>query len=95
MTVFDKEKHKQALSEQRDYEAAQESETATLGEAFVQDSREENAFTKLSRYETSMERSLYKAVHELQRRQAARPVPVAVDIDVSGTNTEKLTTVLD
>ena len=54
----------------------------------MRDARKENALTKLSRYETAMERSLYKALHELQRLQAARqgkevPVPVAVDIDVS------------
>jgi hypothetical protein len=61
----------------------------TLGDAFMRDSANANALSKLSRYETSMERSLYKALHELERRQAARqgkdvPVPLAVDIDVSG-----------
>lgn len=44
---------------------------------------------KLSRYETTLERSLYKALHELERRQAARngqmvPLPVAVDVNLSG-----------
>ena len=61
----------------------------TLGDAFMRDSANANALSKLSRYETSMERSLYKALHELQRLQAARQgkdvlVPLAVDIDVSG-----------
>ena len=42
----------------------------------------------LSRYEITLERSLYKALHELQLLQAARagqavPLPVAVDLDVS------------
>ena len=42
----------------------------------------------LSRYEVTLERSLYKALHELQRRQAARegqavPLPEAVDVAVS------------
>jgi hypothetical protein len=42
----------------------------------------------LSRYEATLERSLYKALHELQRLQAARagqpvPLPEAVDVDVS------------
>ena len=42
----------------------------------------------LSRYEVTLERSLYKALHELQRLQAARdgqavPLPVVVDVDVS------------
>jgi hypothetical protein len=43
----------------------------------------------LSRYETTLERSLYKALHELQRLQAGRdgqavPLPEAVDVEVSG-----------
>jgi hypothetical protein len=41
----------------------------------------------LSRYEVTLERSLYKALHELQRLQAGRagqpvPLPEAVDVDV-------------
>jgi hypothetical protein len=60
----------------------------------MQDALEANAFSKLSRYETPIERSLYKALHELQRLQAARreesnvPPPVAVDVDVSGVPAE-------
>ncbi len=42
----------------------------------------------LSRYEVTLERSFYKALHELQRLQAARegqavPLPEAVDVAVS------------
>ena len=42
----------------------------------------------LSRYEVTLERSLYKALHELQRLQAARdgqavPPPHMVDMEVS------------
>jgi hypothetical protein len=41
------------------------------------------------RYETMLERGIYKALHELQRIQAARNgekvlPPVAIDVDVSG-----------
>jgi hypothetical protein len=46
---------------------------------------------KINRYESHLDRSLYKALHELQRLQAARsgqnvPLPVAVDVnlDASG-----------
>ena len=44
---------------------------------------------RLNRYETTLERSLFKALHELERRQAARdgqtvPLPVAVDVNLSG-----------
>jgi hypothetical protein len=61
----------------------------TLGLSFIRDGNSANAFSKLSRYETAIERQLYKALHELERRQAARlgesvPAPVAVDVDVSG-----------
>ncbi len=43
---------------------------------------------KIIRYETAIERSLYKALHELQRIQMARsggkPIaPLAIDLDVS------------
>ena len=67
----------------------QNTEAATLGRTFARDADKANAFSKLSRYETAMERGLYRALHELERRQAARlgesvPAPVAVDVDVSG-----------
>lgn len=48
----------------------------------------------LSRYEVTLERSLYKALHELQRLQAARdgqhiPLPEAVDVEVSVTGPDE------
>jgi len=47
-----------------------------------------NVLEKLTRYETALERSMYRALHELQRIQAARmgekpPIPIAVDVDIS------------
>ncbi len=47
-----------------------------------------DAFSKLSRYETSLARRLDRALHELERLQAARAgravaVPAVVDVDVS------------
>ena len=43
---------------------------------------------KYFRYEIMLERSIYKALHELQRLQAARsgekpPAPIAIDVDIS------------
>jgi hypothetical protein len=64
-------------------------DASSLGLAFIRDGNGANAFSKLSRYETTIERGLYKALHELQRLQAARrggdgPAPLALDVDVSG-----------
>lgn len=47
------------------------------------------AFAQLARHEAAIERSMLRALHELQRLQAARagvevPVPVVVDVTVSG-----------
>ncbi len=46
-------------------------------------------FESFQRYETHIERGIYKALHELQRLQAARsgkavPPPGVVDVDISG-----------
>jgi len=71
-------------------------ETATLGRTFIRDANDANAFSKLSRYETAIERSLFKALHEHQRLQAARGAggnvspPAAVDVDASGIPSEGL-----
>ena len=95
--ITDEHKHKEALSKAQEMKAKQEqAETATLGRTFIRDANTTNAFSKLSRYETTIERSLYKALHELQRLQAARsakgdvPPPAAIDVDVSGVSGEDL-----
>ncbi|MEK6706547.1 MAG: hypothetical protein AAB116_13230 [Candidatus Poribacteria bacterium] len=46
------------------------------------------SFALLSRYETSLERSFYRALHEFQRVKAMRlgqqvSIPTAVDVDIS------------
>jgi hypothetical protein len=61
---------------------------AQLEQAFSAYGREKMAV--LSRYEATIERGLYKALHELQRLQAARqgqtvPLPEAMDMEVSFT----------
>ena len=93
--ILDEQKHQEALSEAKEMEAKRNAETTTLGRTFIRDADKTNAFSKLSRYETAIERSLYKALHELQCLQAARrangsvPPPVAVDVDVSGISGEE------
>ena len=87
--ITDEHKHREAMDKARRLEGMRDAETATLGQTFVRDANKANAFSKLSRYETTIERSLYKALHELQRLQAARGVggnvspPLAIDVDVS------------
>lgn len=66
------------------------SHRGTLGLAFIRAGNSPaDPFAKLSRYETTLERSLYRALHELQRLQAVRagahvPVPAVLDVEVSG-----------
>jgi len=89
-SVTDERKHRQALERAEEMRVKRDAETATLGRTFVRDADKTNAFSKLSRYETTIERALYRALHELQRLQAARTAavsvspPLAVDVDVSG-----------
>ena len=88
-TIIDEEKFREAASEAKQMAAARDGETATLGQTFIRDAETANAFSKLCRYEAGIERSLYKALHELQRLQVARRAnssvtpPAAIDVDVN------------
>jgi len=89
ITITNEKGHEEALSRARRMRSEQEDETATLGRTFARDADRANAFSKLSRYETAIERQLYRALHELERRQAARrgaavTPPQVLDVDVSG-----------
>jgi hypothetical protein len=70
--IRDRQKHQEALSKTQEMKAKQDAETTRLGRNFIRDADKANAFSKLSRYETTIERSLFRALHELQRLQAAR-----------------------
>jgi len=53
--------------------SAQLSETERQASAFLEDNRGCGALEKLSRYETRIERSFYRALHELQRLRKNTP----------------------
>lgn len=53
--------------------------------AEIRDMLKDDLFERLMRYETTIERGIYRALHELQRLQAARKgqavnLPIAVDV---------------
>jgi len=59
----------------------------SLGEALNYDFSHNDTYGKLIRYEVSIEKGIYKALHELQRLQATRnggsiAPPIAIDIDL-------------
>ncbi len=83
--VTDEAAHAAALEQAQQAEARMEGDVPRLGRAFLVN---EGAFSALSRYETTIERGLFKALHELQRLQAARtgevvPPPIATDVDIA------------
>jgi hypothetical protein len=67
-----------------------EATATTLCHSFMRNTDRANAFSKQSRYETAIERSLRGAHHKLQRLWATRqaegnvPPPVAAEVEVSG-----------
>jgi hypothetical protein len=67
--VTDEAKHEAALQQARDAEALRDGIVPSLGRAFIADNA---TFAMLSRYEASIERGLFRALHELQHLQAAR-----------------------
>jgi hypothetical protein len=81
--VADKEK------DRRVYSTRKKQEPVTLWDDLESDFKYRDSLFKFMRYETHIERGLYKALHELQRLQAVRsgervPAPAVVDVDVSG-----------
>ena len=87
--ITDEERHGQATARAEKAARLLQKESLALGVAFKQDVENAGAISKLSRYEATIERSLYRALHELQRVQAARqdghaPASIAVDVTVDG-----------
>ena len=66
------EKKQEAMEQEEQAETVTRSDLATMGQAFTRGTGGGDVFSKLSRYEGALERSLYKALHELERLQEAR-----------------------
>ena len=80
------EVHDAAIETAHAIEAQRDADEVVTG--WIRDACRADTFAKLSRYETAIECGMYKALHELQRCQAARaghvvPVPAVVDVAVS------------
>ena len=89
VNVTDERRHDRATTRLDNAHRLVQEEAGTLGAAFRSDAIHPGAISKLSRYEAAIERSLYRALHELQRVQAARqdghaPASIAVDVTVDG-----------
>ena len=85
-TVTDEQRREAALGQARKSETARDGETLAI--AFTQATSKTDPLTKLSRYEVTIERSLYRALHDLQRLQAARhgralDAPRVIDVDMT------------
>lgn len=66
---------------------------ADLGLAIVRDANGAGAVERLGRYEGWLDRQMYRALHELERRQAARrgpgfPTPATIDLLVVAATSE-------
>jgi len=87
--VTDEEQHGQTIAQAEKIARLRQEESLAISVAFMQDAKNAGAIGKLSRYEAAIERSYYRALHELQRVQAARqdgipPPSIAVDVTVDG-----------
>jgi len=70
--VINEEKYACALREAREADLRRCTPKATLGQSFVQDSSGSDSLLKLSRYETAIERSLYRSLQKLRECQRIR-----------------------
>ena len=68
-TITDEHKHEEATQNAREVAALQHTETPTLGLTFI---NMQDTFPKLTRYQATLERSLYRAIDALRQMQGHR-----------------------
>jgi hypothetical protein len=84
--ILDQQKYDEAVQKEAEVLSWKNGDDAILGRGFV---KQAGNLATLHRYETTLERSLFKTLHELQRVQAMRlcvnvTPPIAVDIHGDG-----------
>jgi hypothetical protein len=72
VVIDDEEAHQAALKRVEEAELVRDGADGTLGQAFIADAAQADALSKLSRYEAHLQRTMFKALSELERLQAAR-----------------------
>jgi hypothetical protein len=82
------DRYHEALEKAADLQRTLCERSDDLSSAFRHDAQGMGVFNKLSRYESHIERAMYRALHELERRQADRKgkavvAPVVVDLEMS------------
>lgn len=74
LRILNEEMHQEACVHAEQAVAVQRTPLAELGAAFARDAASDNAFSKLSRYETTLGRGLERTMRQLAELQAARQV---------------------
>jgi hypothetical protein len=72
-TIRDQASYDRAMEEFRSAESERDRAELSLGCAFDADAKDGETFGKLSRYETAIERFLFRSLHELRQVQERRP----------------------
>jgi hypothetical protein len=87
--IADPVRYDQAMTRAQQMTARGEEDSPTLGLTFIRGSSGVDVFSKFHRYEAGVDRSYYRALHELERLQRARlgeyvAPPLALDVTVNG-----------
>lgn len=77
--IIDEELHAELGREAKKATARRRSDLGQLGEAFARDASSGNAFTKINRYETTIDRRLTRKLAELRLQQETRKGRVDAD----------------
>ena len=86
----DPDKCRETVRRKAEMRAAGDNPATALGRAFMRCVNGSGALSVLSRYQVTMERSLFRCLHEIQRLQAARAGAVDMNVFLPNKATEVL-----